>query len=275
MSFRYRGSVSVVTGATSGLGRALACGLARRGSLVVAVARRASVLDEVLGELRSTAPDSEGVVCDIADLDAWSDLLVGVEARHGRIDLLVNAAGIEHRAGVTDLRWPDVRKTMRVNFDAAARGTMTVVTGMLERRHGAVVNVSSDHGRAPGPGTPAYCASKAALSAFTESVAHEVAGTGVHLHVVYPGWVPTPLGQRAVDEGMPLPPRTVRRTEGAVVRRTLAGVGGPGFEINVARLATLAPVARALLPPVYRRSMRRLAEHQPAGRRSGPMDPSS
>lgn len=97
----------------------------------------------------------------------------------------------------------------------------------------------------------------------------------MHAHVVYPGWVPTPLGQRAVDEGMPLPPRAVRRTEAAVVRRTLAGVGGPGFEINVARLATLAPVARALLPPVYRRSMRRLGEGQSANGGSGPTDPSS
>lgn len=183
-------------------------------------------------------------------------MLADVEERHGRIDLLVNAAGVEQRKGVDSVQWDDVEHTMAVNFAAAANGTLAVMPGMRQRDHGAVVNLSSDHGRAPGPGTPAYCASKAALSAFTESLAHELAGTGVHLHAVYPGWVPTPLGQGAVDAGMPMPPRAVRRTAGAVVEATLAGIGGPNFEINVARLATLAPVARALAPPLYRRSMR-------------------
>jgi short-subunit dehydrogenase len=127
---------------------------------------------------------------------------------------------------------------------------------MLERGSGAVLNVSSDHGRAPGAGTPAYCASKAALSAFTESLAHELAGTGVHIHVLYPGWVPTPLGQGAVDSGMAMPPRAVRRTEEGVSKLALDRIGHANFEINAARVATLAPAVRALLPPVYRRSMR-------------------
>jgi short-subunit dehydrogenase len=127
---------------------------------------------------------------------------------------------------------------------------------MLARDHGAVLNISSDHGRAPGPGTPAYCASKAALSAFTESVAHEVFGTGVHLHVLYPGWVPTPLSRTAIDTGMPTPPKFVQRTAAEVSRLALDSIGKPGFEINAARVAVLAPVVRVLAPPLYRRSMR-------------------
>ena len=257
MTFPYRDAVAVVSGASSGLGRALCLELARRGATVVAVARREELLDEVVEELRSEGALAERIVCDVADLDDWSDHLAEVEARRGRVDLLVNAAGIERRRGVDALAWSDVDDTFAVNFRAAGQATLAVLPGMLDRGHGAVVNVSSDHGRAPGPGTPAYCASKAALSAFTESLAHEVAGTGVHLHVLYPGWVPTPLGQGAVDEGMPLPPRAVRRSEQDVVRRTLGAIGGRSFEINAARVATLAPVARALLPPVYRRSMRR------------------
>jgi short-subunit dehydrogenase len=259
MTFPYKGAVAVVSGASSGLGRGLAIDLARRGATVVAVARREPLLDEILDELRASGAPAERAACDVADLDAWSTLLADVELRHGRIDVLVNAAGIERRRGVRTVRWDDVEQTMTVNFAAAARSTLAVLPGMLDRGHGAVVNVSSDHGRAPGPGTPAYCASKAALSAFTESVAHEVTGTGVHVHVLYPGWVPTPLGQGAVDQGMPMPPRAVRRTEGAVVARTLDHVGRPSFEINAARVATLAPAVRALLPAVYRRSMRRVA----------------
>jgi NAD(P)-dependent dehydrogenase (short-subunit alcohol dehydrogenase family) len=72
------------------------------------------------------------------------------------------------------VRGADVEEAMAVNFAAAARGTLAVLDGMRARQHVAVVNVSSDHGRAPGPGTPAYCASKAAISAFTESLAHEL-----------------------------------------------------------------------------------------------------
>jgi short-subunit dehydrogenase len=259
VTFPYQDAVAVVSGASSGLGRGLALELARRGATVVAVARREPLLDELLDQLRLGEASAERAACDVADLDSWSALLDDVARRHGRIDVLVNAAGIERRQGVRTVRWTDLEDTMAVNFAAAARGTLAVLPGMLERRHGAVVNISSDHGRAPGPGTPAYCASKAALSAFTESAAHEVAGTGVHVHVLYPGWVPTPLGQGAVDQGMPMPPRAVRRTEQDVVRRTLDHVGRPSFEINAARVATLAPAVRALLPAVYRRSMRRVA----------------
>ena len=249
-AFDYEGAVAVVSGASSGLGRQLACDLAARGATVVAVARRAALLEEL--PVRA-AP------CDVADLDAWSAVLADVEDRHGRLDVLVNAAGIERRLGVDDVGWADVEETMAVNFAAAARATLAVLPGMLRRGRGAVVNISSDHGRAPGPGTPAYCASKAALSAFTESIAHEVRGRGVHVHVLYPGWVPTPLGQGAVDSGMPMPPRAVRRTEEEVSALTLDRIGSGNFEINAARVATLAPVVRALLPPVYRKSMERAA----------------
>lgn len=257
VAFDYDGAVAVVSGASSGLGRRLAIELASRGAVVTAVARRAERLEEVAAEMRRSAPGAAPVPCDVSDLEAWAGVLGDVEQRHGRVDLLVNAAGIERRRGATELAWDDVREMLAVNFEATARATMTVLPGMLRRGRGAIVNVSSDHGRAPGPGTPAYCASKAAVSAFTESLAHEVRGSGVHLHVLYPGWVPTPLGQGAVDAGMPLPPRAVRRTEDQVARLTLDRVGRADFEINAARVATIAPVVRALAPPLYRRSMRR------------------
>ena len=256
MSFPFDGAVAVVSGASSGLGRRLALDLASRGAVVTGVARRADRLEQVAGELRASSPASGWEACDVADLDAWAAVLAGVQARHGRVDLLVNAAGIERRRGASEVTWDDVRETFAVNFDATARATLAVLPGMLERGHGAIVNVSSDHGRAPGPGTPAYCASKAAVSAWTESLAHEVRAAGVHLHVLYPGWVPTPLGQGAVDSGMAMPPRAVRRTEDEVARLTLDNIGKPGFEINAAKVATLAPVVRALAPPLYRRSMR-------------------
>jgi NAD(P)-dependent dehydrogenase (short-subunit alcohol dehydrogenase family) len=252
MTFPYRQAVAVVTGASSGLGRRLALDLAASGATVVAVARRAGPLEE----LARTRPGIVASPLDVTDLTAWSALLEEVEREHGRVDVLVNAAGIEHRRGVDEVLWSDVDEALTVNFRAAARGTLSVLPGMRRRDHGVVCNVSSDHGRAPGPGTPAYCASKAALSAFSESLAHELHGTGVHVHVLYPGWVPTPLGRGAVDAGMPMPPKVVRRSEEEVSALALERFGSPNFEINAARMATLAPVARALAPPLYRRSMR-------------------
>jgi hypothetical protein len=78
----------------------------------------------------------------------------------------------------------------------------------------------------------------------------------VHLHVLYPGWVPTPLGRTAIDTGMPTPPKFVERTAADVSRLALDAIGKPGIEINAVRVAVLAPVVRALAPPLYRRSMR-------------------
>ena len=144
---------------------------------------------------------------------------------------------------------------METNYFGAVAGTLAVLPGMEERRRGVVVNVSSDSGRAPGPGELAYGASKAALSAFTESMALRLWGTGVHLHVLYPGWVPTAMGSGALDDGMPMPPKVVRRTEEQVSRLLIARMGGPRIDIDAAVVARMAPVARALFPGLYRRGL--------------------
>ena len=252
----YEGAIAVVSGASSGLGKRMAIDLAAAGATVVAVARREEALRQ-LGLAYRT--------CDVADTEAWAALLAELEAEHGRIDVLINSAGMERRRGIGEVTFADVQATMRTNFDATAAGTLAVLPGMVRRGEGIVANVSSDHGRAPGPGTPAYCASKAAVSAFTESLAHEAGPLGVHLHVIYPGWVPTALGQGAVDQGMAMPPRAVRRTEEQVSSLVLAKLGGRRIEINAARVAALAPVVRAIAPGAYRRGMQAAAASKPGG----------
>lgn len=244
----FQDQVAVVSGASSGLGRRIALELAARGALVTAVARRAELL---------AALGLPHHACDVADTEAWTSVLRAVEAAHGRIDILVNAAGIEQRRGADEVSLADVEATMAVNFHATAAGTLAVLPGMLGRRAGVICNVSSDHGRAPGPGTPAYCASKAAVSAFTESLAHEVAHRGVRLHVLYPGWVPTALGQGAVDHGMKRPPRFVHRSEEQIAALTLRRLGSSRIDINASRLATVAPALRSLAPRLYAAGLRR------------------
>jgi short-subunit dehydrogenase len=257
--FDLQGAVVVVTGASSGLGRRFALDLAAAGAVVTGLARREAMLAAVAEEMRRTSPRSATIVCDVSDTDRYSAVLAGIEQEHGRIDVLINNAGIGEPSAEPDHPLTAYRAVMETNFFAAVAGTLTVLPGMLQRGRGVVVNVSSDTGRAPGPGESAYGASKAALSAFTDSLSYTTERRGVRLHVLYPGWVPTAMGAGAVDAGQSTPPRIVRRTEEQVSRLLLARIGGPRLDIDAAPVARLAPVARALAPGLYRRGLRKAA----------------
>jgi gluconate 5-dehydrogenase len=241
----YRGKVAVVTGASSGLGRRLALDLAAQGAHVVGVARREDRLRELGLDHR---------VCDLADVPAYVSLLQDVEAQHGRVDLLLNVAGV---GGIVRQEMPSLEHTrhvVEVNFFAPYAGMVTVLPGMRSRGSGVIANMSSDDARAPGPGAGDYCASKAALSAATESLAYEAAKDRVRLHVIYPGWVPTEMGRHAVEHGgLAMPPRPARRTEEQVSRLVLRRLGGTRIEINCAALPLVAPVFRTVAPRTYHR----------------------
>jgi NAD(P)-dependent dehydrogenase (short-subunit alcohol dehydrogenase family) len=198
-------------------------------------------------------------VCDVSHAGAYREALQSVENQHGQLDILVNNAGIDIMFPVPGADEQDVHRVFDVNFFAAVTGTMAVIPGMAERRWGAVVNVSSDTARAPEPRQGAYAASKAALSAFSESVAHEVAAQGVHVHVLYPGWVPTAMGLSGQEDAGSLPPRLVRRTADGVAGLVADRIGDSRIDINAAWLPLLAPMARTLAPRSYQKAMRRMA----------------
>jgi NAD(P)-dependent dehydrogenase (short-subunit alcohol dehydrogenase family) len=237
----YQGEVAVVTGASSGLGRRIALDLAAAGARVIGVARR---------EDRLKALGLDYRVCDVGDVSSYVSLLRDI----GRIDVLVNVAGM---GGIIRREMPSLettREVMEVNFFAAYAGMLEVLPGMRARRHGVIANMSSDDARSPGPGAGDYCASKAALSAATESLAYEAAQDGVRLHVIYPAWVPTEMGLRAVNTGgLAMPPRAARRTEEQVSSLVLRRLGGPRIEINAAALPLVAPMLRTVMPRTYHR----------------------
>jgi NAD(P)-dependent dehydrogenase (short-subunit alcohol dehydrogenase family) len=241
----YRGQVAVVTGASSGLGRRLALDLAAAGATVVGVARREDRLQSLGIPYR---------VCDLADVPSYVELLAEIESSYGPVDVLLNVAGM---GGIVRQEMPSLdhtRQVMELNFFAAYAGMLAVLPGMRARRRGVIANMSSDDARSPGPGAGDYCASKAALSAATESLAYEARRDGVRLHVIYPGWVPTEMGLYAVQSGgLAMPPRPARRTEEQVSRLVLRRLGDERIEINCAALPLVAPVLRTVAPRLYHR----------------------
>ncbi|HEY1988396.1 MAG TPA: SDR family oxidoreductase [Acidimicrobiales bacterium] len=256
---RYDGTIAVITGASSGIGHRLALDLAADGAIVVGLARRQDRLAELEKVLQSSTPSSSTRVCDVGDTALYQQALGEIEDQHGRIDLLINNAGIEGLTPATDGLTPAYRQIFDVNFFGVVAGTLAVLPGMSARRSGIVVNVSSDAARAPEPRHGAYGASKAAVAAFTESVAHEVADRGIHIHVLYPAWVPTSMGMSGLDDGGSLPPKAVRRTEAQVSVLVLNRMGGPRMEINASALPMLAPIGRTIAPISYQRAMRHRA----------------
>ncbi len=247
------GSVAVVTGASSGIGRQLALELAASGATVVALARREDRLRELTRALCEASPASGYEVCDVSDTGWFVETLRSIEADRGRIDILNNNAGISEpeRDGLAAHR-----ALMETNYFAVVAGTLAVLPGMRARKSGVVVNVSSDSARAPTPGEAGYSASKAAVSAFTEALSFETERDGVLLHVLYPGWVPTEMTEPDGQPDPNLPPRFVRRTPEQVAKLVVANLGKRRVDLDATRVARVAPVARTLFPGAYRRGVR-------------------
>ena len=135
--------VAVVTGASSGLGRRFALDLARAGAVVTGLARRADLLEELGEQMRRYSKASSTMVCDVTDTERFTWVLGEIESESGRIDVLVNNAGIGQPTGM-DEDLQAHRLVMETNYFAAVAGTLAVLPGMRKRHEGVIVNVSSD-----------------------------------------------------------------------------------------------------------------------------------
>lgn len=245
-----------MTGASAGLGAQLCRDLADAGAVVVGLARNTERLDALAAVLRAASPGSFTMTCDVADTGALRRALDHVAATAGPIDLLVNNAAQDPGVRLVEIDEADFRHTFDVNFFAPVAATLAVVPAMTARGGGIIVNVSSDGGRLPSPGPGAYPSSKAALSAFTESVSFRLGPKGVHVHTVYPAFMATELGLSALGRGLRRPPRLTRRSVPTVSRRILARAGGPALEISVSGLIDAAMVFRFVMPRSYHRLRR-------------------
>ncbi len=263
MGFEYRGAVAVVTGASSGIGAAIARDLASRGTTVVAAARRREMLDAVVADCRRGAPSSEAVVCDVGERGQAEALVRDARARHGRIDVLVNNAGIPMRVHASRLTAEQVERVMRINFLGAVWATLEVLPAMLERRAGHIVNISSVAGRIPSPREAAYTASKYAMSGWSEVLAADLHGTGVGVHLVNPGPIRTEIWDKiqepAAFRGKLLPPERIADAVRACLER---GTFERWFPRSMAGLQLVKMVA----PRAFIRSLARFDRRADDGR---------
>jgi short-subunit dehydrogenase len=193
----------LITGASSGIGAALATELSRRGDTVAVCARRTDRLAEV--------PAAHRFTVDLADLDGITSFARDVEQALGGVDVLVNNAGASRRRAITALTPDELDETMAVNFTSAARLTLALLPAMLERGTGQIVNVSSMGTRSAAARVGAYAAAKAALNHFTEALWFDLDGTGVRAKLFIPGSTATEfsLDRPGNDPPFPQDPRYV------------------------------------------------------------------
>ena len=189
MSFDLTGKVAVVTGSTRGIGRAMAQGLAEAGASVVISSRKQDLCDQVAAEVEAaTGAAAFGRACHVGEWDAVPDFVDAVVERFGRIDVLVNNAGISpSRAGVSDMTLDLWRKIFAVNLEGPLRMSQCVAPVMRDGGGGSIVNIGSMAGYHAGSAVSAYGASKAALLNISRTMAMEWVDWGVRVNVLSPG----------------------------------------------------------------------------------------
>jgi 3-oxoacyl-[acyl-carrier protein] reductase len=192
------GRIAVVTGASRGIGRAIATRLAARGAYIVAAAR-AENARPVADEIAAAGGKSEHVALDVTEPGAGEAVIAGVLQRHGRIDILVNNAGITRDQLMLRMKRDDWDAVLGTNLTAAFVLTQAVLKPMVKQRGGRIVNISSVVGQSGNAGQANYAASKAGIIGFSKAVALEVASRGITVNVVAPGLIDTDM-TRAITE---------------------------------------------------------------------------
>ncbi|HVS82026.1 MAG TPA: glucose 1-dehydrogenase [Pyrinomonadaceae bacterium] len=199
-AFDLTGKTAVVIGGTSGIGRAIARGLAEAGADVVPTSRRAEQVAEAAREIRALGRRSLEVVSDVSDRESLQQALKKCIETFGKVDILINSAGKTKRTPTIDLadeEWNDILDT---NVTGTLRACQVFGRHMLERKYGRIVNIASLSSFVALYEVAAYAVSKAAVASLTKSLAIEWAVHGVNVNAIAPGVFRTALNQKLLDE---------------------------------------------------------------------------
>jgi 3-oxoacyl-[acyl-carrier protein] reductase len=212
------GKVSLVTGASRGIGRAIARALAAEGATVVLGARDPIRLAEAVAEIAGEGGRAEAVSLDVADRAAVEAAVAGILTMHGRLDHLVNNAGITRDNLLLRMKAEEWEAVLATNLSGVFHCTQAALRPMLKQRSGRIVSVTSVVGLTGNAGQANYAASKAGILGFTKSVAREVASRSITVNAVAPGFIETDMTAAMTDKAR----------EAVVAAIPMGRVGRPG-----------------------------------------------
>lgn len=270
---RIEGKSVILTGASSGIGRALVSPLVGRGAIVTAAARRKERLESVCREAGEEYPGSTPpapVACDVADPGAAGALVGGTVEREGAVDVLINNAGVSvfGAEGLTSV--DDYREVMEVNFFGALNCMREALPFMIRRGDGLIVNVLSVAALHGVPYLSAYCASKSALLATSQALRAELAESGVRVMLVYPGYTATEIFQAEKRVGGAARPSGQYASADVVAERIVRAIEADSRDLFLTARGRALYMLRGLAPRIVERAMRKIArELQCTGKPEG------
>jgi 3-oxoacyl-[acyl-carrier protein] reductase len=194
------GKVALVTGASQGIGRAIALHLAREGAQIALAARNESKLAEVKSEIESAGAAAATFALDVASEDSIKSAAKAVLAHFGKLDILVNNAGITKDGLVLRMKLADFEDVLRTNLTGAFLLTQAVLSPMMKARSGRIINITSIVGETGAAGQANYAASKAGMIGLTKSLAREFASRNITVNAVAPGFIETAMTHVLTDD---------------------------------------------------------------------------
>ena len=195
--FDLNGKVVLITGATGGIGKSIARKMREKGAKLILSGTRQDVLNNIVSEFGN---EPKGIVTDLNDKDDIISLADEAEKCFGQIDVLINNAGITADNLFMRMKDEDWEKVININLTAAMRLTRQVIRGMIKKRFGRVIFISSVVGYTGNAGQTNYSASKSALVGLTKSLALEVASRGITCNLIAPGFISTPMTDKLSDD---------------------------------------------------------------------------
>lgn len=253
----YQGLRTLVTGASSGIGRCLARRFASKGAKVALVARRQAELERVAAEIRETGGDALVLPCDVADREQVESCAATVLDSFGGVDVLVNNAGYGHHRRFLEWDLADMEQVMRVNYFGTLYFTKVLLPQMVEQRRGWLVFVSSVAGKIASPEEAAYAASKFAMEGLASALSIEVEDAGVQVLTVRPGVIRTPFFDEEALSRMPPVSKRQFVEPDRLVEAILSALSSGKRELTFPGWIASGYLVQALAPGFMRRQIRR------------------
>jgi short-subunit dehydrogenase len=256
----FKDQVILITGVSSGIGRSLAIDLAALGAAVIGCGRSEERLRETLDQMRRTSPSSTVVTCNISDSEQVRAIINKALADYGKIDVLINNAGIGMRKPFVETSLDTIEQITRTNYLGTIYCTHEVLPSMIARGSGHIVNISSGAGKIGTLNMAGYCASKFAVNGFSESLYHELKPLGIHVSVICPGPVRTAFNRSFADRPPKSPPSLIITPE-AVSQAVMRVMETKKFEVVMPRWLALMCWLKRMTPNLFRSVSHRTFRH--------------